>query len=126
MYYAYNTTTGKVRFCTSNKEILDGMIQPEESFIESSDEKEPYLVNVINGVLVNDTSAIDDQTAIEIRLERDSRLLSEVDPLVTNPIRWADLTAAKQAEWTQYRTDLLNVPDQAGFPHDITWPTKPE
>lgn len=126
MYYAYNTTTGKVRFCTSNKEILDGMIQPEESFLESSDEKEPDLVNVVNGVLVDDTNAIDEQTAIKIRSERDSKLLGEVDPLVTNPIRWAELTTVKQAEWTQYRTDLLNVPDQSGFPNSITWPTKPE
>ena len=125
MYYAYNTTTGEVRFCTSSKEILDGMIQPEESFLESSDEKEPDLVNVVNGVLVDDTSAIDDRTAIKIRSERDSRLLSEVDPIVSNPLRWADLTAAKQAEWAQYRTDLLNVPDQSGFPHSVTWPTKP-
>jgi hypothetical protein len=62
----------------------------------------------------------------ETRADRDSRLTKEVDPIVSNPLRWADLTAAKQAEWTQYRADLLNVPDQAGFPHDITWPTRPE
>ena len=61
-----------------------------------------------------------------VRAERDHRLVTEVDPIVSNALRWADLTTAKQAEWTQYRTDLLNVPDQAGFPHDITWPTKPE
>jgi len=62
-------------------------------------------------------------------LERDTRdvkLRNEVDPIVTNPLRWADLTTEKQNEWTQYRTDLLNVPQQAGFPHNINWPTKPE
>ena len=46
--------------------------------------------------------------------------------LVSNPLRWAELTDAKQAEWTQYRTDLLNLPDRSGFPTSITWPTKPE
>ena len=56
---------------------------------------------------------------------RDMLLLTEVDPLVTNPIRWAELTATQQNAWTQYRTDLLNVPQQAGFPNTITWPTKP-
>lgn len=61
-----------------------------------------------------------------VRSERDNILATVVDPLVSNNLRWADLTAAKQAEWTQYRTDLLNVPDQAGFPTDITWPTKPD
>jgi len=68
---------------------------------------------------------LDAAAAAEVRAERDNRLVTEVDPIVSNALRWADLTAAKQAEWTQYRTDLLNVPDQSGFPHDITWPTKP-
>jgi len=69
---------------------------------------------------------LDADAAAQVRAERDRRLVTEVDPIVSNALRWADLTAAKQAEWTQYRTDLLNVPDQAGFPEDITWPTKPE
>ena len=69
---------------------------------------------------------LDAAAAAGVRAERDNRLVAEVDPIVSNALRWADLTAAKQAEWTQYRTDLLNVPDQAGFPNSITWPTKPE
>jgi hypothetical protein len=52
--------------------------------------------------------------------------VTEVDPLVTNPLRWAELTEAQQAAWTQYRRDLLDITAQAGFPTDITWPTKPE
>ena len=69
---------------------------------------------------------LDAAAAAGVRADRDNRLVTEVDPIVSNALRWADLTATKQAEWTQYRTDLLNVPDQAGFPTDITWPTKPE
>ena len=69
---------------------------------------------------------LDAAAAAGVRAERDGILATVVDPIVSNALRWADLTAAKQAEWTQYRTDLLNVPDQAGFPTDITWPTKPE
>ena len=68
---------------------------------------------------------LDADAAEGVRGMRANRLLTEVDPIVSNALRWADLTAAKQAEWTQYRTDLLNITDQAGFPHDITWPTKP-
>jgi hypothetical protein len=60
----------------------------------------------------------------EIRALRNSLLDSEVDPIVSNPLRWADLTDEKRAEWTQYRTDLLGVPQQADFP-TVTWPTKP-
>jgi len=57
---------------------------------------------------------------------RDMLLTTEVDLVVSNPLRWAELTTEKQNAWSQYRTDLLNVPQQAGFPNTITWPTKPE
>ena len=69
---------------------------------------------------------LDAELAAGLRGERNQRLAEEVDPLVTNPLRWGDLTESKQAEWTQYRTNLLNLPEQSGFPNDITWPTKPE
>jgi len=68
---------------------------------------------------------LDAATAAQVRGERDNILVTVVDPLVSNPLRWADLTAAKQTEWSQYRTDLLGVPQQAGFPNNITWPTEP-
>jgi len=68
---------------------------------------------------------LDAKLSAGLRAERDQRLAEEVDPIVTNPLRWAELTDAKQAEWTQYRTDLLNLPAQAGFPNTVTWPTKP-
>ena len=69
---------------------------------------------------------LDAELAANLRAERDDKLVQEVDPIVTNPLRWAELTDAKQAEWTQYRTDLLNLPAQEGFPNTVTWPTKPE
>ena len=68
---------------------------------------------------------LDAELASSLRVERNQKLAEEVDPVVTNPLRWAELTEAKQAEWTQYRTDLLNLPAQAGFPNTVTWPTKP-
>jgi hypothetical protein len=68
---------------------------------------------------------LDAELSAGLRAERDQRLAEEVDPVVTNPLRWAELTDAKQAEWTQYRTDLLNLPDQSGFPNTVSWPTKP-
>jgi hypothetical protein len=71
-------------------------------------------------------SDADAVTAERVRLQRDAKLFEEVDLIVSNPLRWADLTEAKQTEWTTYRTALLNVPQQAGFPNTITWPTKPE
>ena len=60
------------------------------------------------------------------REERNRILLTEVDPIVSNALRWNDMTDAKRTEWTNYRQALLDVPAQAGFPNNITWPTKPE
>ena len=68
---------------------------------------------------------IDDRQAALVRFQRDAVLSTEVDPIVSNPLRWADLTTAEQNAWSQYRTDLLNITDQDGFPHSVTWPTKP-
>ena len=68
---------------------------------------------------------LDAATSAEVRGERDNILTTVVDPLVSNPLRWADLTSATQAEWSTYRQALLDVPQQAGFPTNITWPSKP-
>ena len=80
---------------------------------------------IIDGV----TSQVDhrsaEQKAQSIRTMRDQLLISEVDPIVTNPLRWAELSSTEQQAWADYRTALLDVPQQAGFPGNITWPTKP-
>ena len=68
---------------------------------------------------------LDARAAEDLRAIRMAILLYEVDPIVSNPLRWADMTTAEQKAWIQYRTDLLDITDQAGFPHNVTWPTKP-
>ena len=68
---------------------------------------------------------LDAEAAAAVRGQRDMLLAQEVDPIVSNPLRWADMTTEQQNAWSQYRSDLLNITDQEGFPHDVTWPTKP-
>tara|TARA_R110001632_G_scaffold204380_3_gene327884 strand:- start:2859 stop:3278 length:420 start_codon:yes stop_codon:yes gene_type:complete len=68
---------------------------------------------------------LDAATAAQVRADRDALLL-EVDAVAGNSLRWAELTSDKQAEWATYRTALLDVPQQAGFPQTVTWPTQPE
>lgn len=68
---------------------------------------------------------LDAEAADNIRFERDRRLAVEVDPVVSNPLRWADLSAQEQADVSAYRLALLDVPQQQGFPNTISWPTKP-
>lgn len=62
------------------------------------------------------------QKAGEVRTERDRRLSEEVDPIVTNPLRWADLTSEQQGKVAAHRRALLDVTDQAGFPDSVEWP----
>ena len=64
-------------------------------------------------------------TEEQVRSIRDSLLLLEFDPVRCNPLRWYALTDDQQTLWLDYRTALLNVPQQPGFPQNVTWPTKP-
>mgnify|MGYP000417879314 FL=1 len=59
-----------------------------------------------------------EQLAAQVRAERD-RLLADSD--------WTQVPDAPvdQAAWATYRQALRDVPQQAGFPSDINWPTTP-
>ena len=62
---------------------------------------------------------VDASAAAMVRNDRDGRL-TECD--------WtqADDSPLKAASaWTTYRQALRDVPTQSGFPHTVTWPTKP-
>ena len=62
---------------------------------------------------------IDDEQAKAIRADRDKRLVD------TDWTQVADAQVDK-AVWATYRQALRDVPAQAGFPHDVTWPDQPE
>lgn len=67
------------------------------------------------------------EAAVEaVRLDRNFKLTVDVDPVVSNPLRWADMSAEKQQEWASYRLALLNISDAPGYPFDVTWPVKPD
>lgn len=68
-------------------------------------------------------SELDEELASLVRSKRDRILVSEVDPIVTNPLRWAELSTNNQTAYTNYRTALLGVPQQSGFPNSVTFPT---
>lgn len=70
------------------------------------------------------TPKTDDELAAEVRADRDIRLV-EVDAVAGNSLRWSALDSDTQATWATYRQALLDVPQQAGFPTTVVWPTKP-
>ena len=65
------------------------------------------------------------QRSAQIRQERDDLLVMRVDPIVSNPLRYEDLTETEKQEIRDYRTALLDVPQQTGFPNDVDWPAVP-
>lgn len=67
---------------------------------------------------------LDATLSAELRTERNG-LLTQLDAFVSNPLRWATLSAEQQDAWAVYRQALLDVPQQAGFPNNVTWPVKP-
>jgi len=102
-------------------------LDPADTDTTIDNEEVMALIGTDFAAYVAPTQAeLDAATAAQVRSKRDDILVTVVDPLVSNNLRWADLTSDKQAEWSQYRTDLLAVPQQSGFPNSITWPTKPE
>ena len=66
-----------------------------------------------------------DMLSDDVRTKRDGLLATQVDPLVTNPLRWAALSAGEQTIVTDYRQLLLDVPQQGTFPTSVTWPVVP-
>ena len=63
-------------------------------------------------------AAKDAEAAKAVRADRDKRL-AETD--------WTALSDVTMSpEMAAYRQALRDVPSQAGFPHEITWPNKPE
>lgn len=88
--------------------------------------QQPTLVNgawtVTKSVVAKDQAQIDNETAqkaADVRQTRD-QLLSATD--------WTQVADAPvdSAVWSVYRQSLRDVPSQAGFPWEVTWPTQPE
>ena len=66
-------------------------------------------------------AAKDAEAAKAVRADRDRRL-AECDWVV---IKNLELNQNIPGVWEVYRQGLRDVPAQAGFPYDITWPSKP-
>jgi len=62
-----------------------------------------------------------EQASAFVRSQRDS-LLAECDWIV---IMHTEHGTNIPAEWSTYRQALRDITAQEGFPHNVTWPTKP-
>jgi hypothetical protein len=60
----------------------------------------------------------------EVRATRDGFLLSKVDSI--SHIRWSVMADEQKEAVLAYRQALLDVPQQEGFPWEVSWPEPPE
>ena len=67
---------------------------------------------------------LDEALSAQLRMDRDA-LLSKVDAIAGNALRWSALDDKVQAAWAAYRQALLDIPQQSGFPINVNWPVKP-
>lgn len=80
-----------------------------------------------------------EQALNSVRAKRDHILVTVVDPIVSNPLRWADMSEAQQQAWADYRRALLDITTNYPEPSyiwneelqsyeevGVEWPVKPE
>jgi hypothetical protein len=63
----------------------------------------------------------DAMDAASVRSKR-NKLLADCDWIV---IKSLELNQNIPGSWDVYRQALRDIPQQAGFPHNVTWPTQP-
>jgi hypothetical protein len=74
---------------------------------------------LLDGVVVDaEVAPSAPKTEEQIRSKRNS--------LIASTDWWAASDLTMTAEQTAYRQALRDVPDQSGFPTNVTWPTNPE
>ena len=79
---------------------------------------------IVNGVLV----ALTDEEIATINAEQNSMKPNMARTKRDTLLSESDIHALADRitdEWRTYRQALRDIPNQSGFPDDITWPNKP-
>lgn len=111
-------------FLAANSAMKVNVWMPYDETTEKLSACEPYIDgNWVYTVEVmpltpDDIKARNDSKAHSVRAQRD-RLLIECD--------WTQLSDSPidPLPWRTYRQELRDVPQQAGFPWNVIWPTSP-
>jgi hypothetical protein len=113
-------------FSTFGVERVFFSAQPEITYAQELKEGEPVFADgrwnqtfTVVDLAEEEVAGRTAQKAEKVRTERDSKLAnSDWTQVLDAPV---DRTA-----WAAYRQALRDVPAQAGFPWEVTWPEKPE
>jgi hypothetical protein len=109
--------------------VVDGTVPSYDTRTEKVEAPaSPTLVNgtwtIVYSIVPLTDSEVTDRAnvaASSARKQRDD-LLDDTDWVVVKALENGESVAA---DMKQYRSDLRDITDQASFPYDLTWPTKP-
>jgi hypothetical protein len=133
IYSTYDLATGQITSTVSDAST----VVPDNAVLGAYNDLEHY-VDVANKTVINkpempgndyhwnfdsNTWTLDSAAATRSARQYRNTLLSVVDRV--NPVWYNSLTDSQKQEIADYRTALLNVPQQSGFPAAIEWPTRP-
>lgn len=90
--------------------------------VEQKSDGKWYTKYVVQTLDDQGKAAKDAEIATAVRATRD-QLLSSTDWMVIKSLENGD---SVPDDYKAYRQALRDVPSQAGFPHNVTWPNKPE
>lgn len=75
------------------------------------------FAEVFNDVIYTSEDYLIHAKSEAVRAVRNSYLETYVDPIVSNPLRWGDMTAEEQQQYADYRRYLLDITESAEFPN---------
>lgn len=90
-------------FLASTKEELEN-----NEFIQYERIEEYPFAEMYNGMIYIDPAELQTAKKTATRVVRNQYLVQYVDAIVSNPLRWADMSAEEQAQITDYRRYLLD------------------
>ena len=80
----------------------------------------PEEISQIEAEEANWLAGADIRKAVKVREQRNEKLAA------TDWTQAADVPQAIKDNYASYRQALRDVPQQAGFPENVQWPTQPE
>jgi hypothetical protein len=103
-----------------NAPVYDEATQRIEQDAQPTERDGQWAIRwTVTDLSAEELAAKSNEKAAGVRMQRD-RLLAACD--------WTQVADAPvdQAAWATYRQALRDITAQAGFPDNVTWPTKPE
>lgn len=94
-------------------------VYSSETFTIDANRKVVVVVRSVEPMPQDQITAMEEAKASAIRSERNEKLSAS---------DWTQVPDAPvdKAAWATYRQALRDITAQAGFPHSVTWPVKPE